>query len=98
MLTPEETQPAHHRSGVNVEMFFHPVIFRDKWAKLKHVFAPDDVDKECRRLLQVGHGEAHMLCSSQTRDARSRLDAGVGGQSDLRCVPCSAKAFCVSLD
>jgi hypothetical protein len=63
---------------MNVEMCFHPVIFRNKRAKLKHVFAPDDVNEKCSRLLQVRHGETYMLCSSQTRDAGSRLDAGFG--------------------
>lgn len=67
MLTPEKTQPSHNCTRMDVKMRLHPVVLGLKGTKLKDELAADHVHKKAGGLLQVRHGEADMLRSSQTR-------------------------------
>jgi hypothetical protein len=65
----EETYLLHDGAWVHVEMFRHPVVVTLEWAEVVNKFAADDVPEEDRRFLYIGHGEANMVRTSQTRDS-----------------------------
>ena len=67
VLAAVEAQLAHDRARVHVEVLGHPVVVALERAERVHVLAPDHVDEEAVRLVEVGNGEADVLRSAQPR-------------------------------
>src|SRR5690554_122772 len=67
VLAAVEAQLTHDRARVHVEALGHPVgVLVHEGTERVDVLAPDDVDEEAVRLLDVGDGEADVLGAEQS--------------------------------
>jgi hypothetical protein len=55
------------RPGVNIEVFFHPVVLAFKGTECIDALAANDVHKEAFGLVEVWHREADVIGSPHSR-------------------------------